>query len=125
MSSFCETIAAGNNLVIDVQFFGTTTSISSQCKHVIYRIIQELVHNIVKHAEATHAIVQGTVNENSFSLIVEDNGLGFDLTTAQYGIGLQNVKARVSSLNGELQVESTIGKGTSVYIELNCQQDTQ
>lgn len=120
VETYCESISKGTTLSIDTQFYGVEDEFTPHCKLVIYRIIQELVHNIVKHANATHAIVQGVMNEDRFTITVEDNGKGFDISSGKSGMGLKNVASRVKSLCGDFQVESAPGKGTTVYIEFDC-----
>ncbi len=120
VENYCESIAQGSSLKIDVQFYGDTEKLSSHCKLVVYRIIQELVHNVVKHANATHVIVQGIMNDGQFSVTVEDDGKGFDTNTGTKGMGLKNIASRVKQFNGDFQVESTPGKGTATYIQFEC-----
>ena len=121
IKGYCDSISRGSQVKIDVQFYGDSDKFSSHCKHVIYRIVQELVHNIIKHAQATEAIVQGVVSEDSFNLTVEDNGIGFDATSGPKGLGLRNVESRVKSLFGEFHVESSPGKGTTFNMEFECE----
>lgn len=85
----------------------------------VYRIIQELVNNIIKHAGATEAFVQVQQQEEKKLLItVEDNGKGFAHEGVSKGIGLENIESRLSLLKGTLDIDSQEKKGTSVYIEL-------
>ncbi|MFT3981639.1 MAG: sensor histidine kinase [Ferruginibacter sp.] len=86
----------------------------------IYRIVQELINNTMKHAVAKNAIVQLSRNKDHFSLTVEDDGKGFDtaILQAAKGIGWANIQNRVSLLNGTLDVQSEKDKGTSVLIEV-------
>ncbi len=93
---------------------GQTTSIS------IYRIVQELVNNTVKHAAAKQAIVQVSKRGENISITVEDDGKGFDTVILQSarGIGWSNIRGRVDYLKGDLDIKSLEGKGTSVHIEL-------
>lgn len=84
----------------------------------IYRIVAELLNNIHKHAKATVASIQLSVDDAAMELIVEDNGIGLEMPCADpNGIGLQNVKARVDMCKGTLSIDSS-GKGTSVIIEI-------
>jgi len=87
----------------------------------IYRIVQELINNTIKHAAATKAIVQLSKIDEQLSITVEDDGKGFDPVILQRvkGIGWTNIQSRVAFLKGTLDVESQPGKGTSVYIEIN------
>lgn len=86
----------------------------------IYRIIQELINNIIKHSQATKAIVQLTKFQNIIQITVEDNGIGFkkEETNNSKGIGFSSIKKRINLFNGSLNIESEPNKGTSIYIEL-------
>ena len=82
----------------------------------IFRIIQELVTNSIKHANASKIDVQLSIRDNSIQLAVEDDGTGFDLeNTESDGIGISNLKHRVSFLNGEMDISSN-SEGTFVNI---------
>ena len=86
----------------------------------LYRIIQELVSNILKHSGAKEIILQLNRFENDLILILEDNGSGFD-TSPEIpvpGIGLKNIQSRVNKLNGRLHIDSKKGLGTTVTIEI-------
>ena len=85
---------------------------------MLYRIIQELVQNILKHAQASEALVQISYFDHRLEITVEDNGIGFDLNAARAGLGLQSIEARVSFLNGSFLMESQAGEGTSVVISI-------
>ena len=82
----------------------------------LYRVIQELVQNIIKHAQATEVEMQIIRHAHELTLLVEDNGVGFDVPThgAGDGVGLQSVGSRVAYLGGTLHVDSRIGRGTTV-----------
>lgn len=87
----------------------------------VYRIVQELINNIMKHSGARTAIVQVSKTNGAINITVEDDGRGFDsniLTTGR-GIGWTNIRSRVEFLKGKLDVQSAPGKGTSVHIELD------
>ncbi|MGC4099994.1 ATP-binding protein [Ferruginibacter sp.] len=89
----------------------------------IYRIVQELVNNAIKHAAAKTVLVQAhvSVQERSLAITVEDDGKGFDTATLSQkeGMGWKNIQNRVEFLKGKLDLQSTPGKGTSVMIEIN------
>ena len=86
----------------------------------VYRIVQELINNTIKHAGAANAIVQLTKSNDTLSVTVEDDGKGFDknLLNAAKGIGWSNIQNRVDFLKASLDVKTENGKGTSVLIEL-------
>ena len=87
----------------------------------IYRIILELINNIVKHAKADKVSIQLVKYPEYINVIVEDNGQGFDYQKAmeeKKGIGLGNVLSRVEYLKGTVDIDSALGKGTTVIIEI-------
>ena len=86
----------------------------------VYRIVQELINNTIKHAGAANAIVQLTKSNDILSVTVEDDGKGFDknLLNAAKDIGWSNIQNRVDFLKASLDVKTENGKGTSVLIEL-------
>ncbi|MEN7551380.1 tetratricopeptide repeat protein [Rapidithrix thailandica] len=91
----------------------------------IYRILQELMNNILKHAQANQVDLQLVMHENYLNLIVEDNGVGFDITQDAKGIGLNNIISRVNDLKGEIHIDSSIGYGTTVNIDLSLSQHSE
>ncbi|MDP9954980.1 signal transduction histidine kinase/Tfp pilus assembly protein PilF [Epilithonimonas hungarica] len=84
----------------------------------IYRIIQELMNNILKYADSSHVTIQILKLKNKVNVQVEDDGIGFNTNEQSNGIGLQNIRSRVSSLGGEIEIDSVIGRGTYVNIEI-------
>lgn len=87
----------------------------------IYRIVQELLNNSMKHAAATQALVQVSNNENQVSITVEDDGKGFDpsILRQSKGIGWSNIQHRIEFLKGKWDLATQPGKGTSVHIEFS------
>jgi len=84
----------------------------------IYRLIQECLTNIAKHANAKRVIVK-IVDESNFIVIdVEDDGVGFDMDNASDGYGLLGMKERVQGLGGVLDVNSSIGNGTRIFARI-------
>lgn len=93
-------------------------SLSKNTAMHLYRIIQELITNTLKHSKATKARLEITQVENEISAIFEDNGIGFDVSsTANSGIGLQNIQSRINHLQGELTIHST-DKGSTFIMEI-------
>ena len=84
----------------------------------IFRIIQELLTNIIKHSGATEAIVQFSEDDNSLNIIVEDNGKGFDIKKQRSGMGLINIEKRAEKINAELVIDSSEGNGTTVILNI-------
>lgn len=90
-------------------------------KIVIYRIVQELINNVQKHSEATHAEISINTDKKSqmISIHCEDNGVGFDIQKVEKGLGLQNISNRLELLNGSFTLHSD-GDGTKVTVLIPC-----
>src|SRR5690606_24159869 len=110
--------AAIPGLKVSFKAFDLLEDFTPQIKVMIYRIIQELVYNVVKHAEASKVMVQCSQSDNYFFITVEDNGKGFSPdcvpNTSQ---GLKNIRSRVELLKGKMDIE-TSKEGTNINIEL-------
>lgn len=87
----------------------------------IYRIVQELLNNVIKHAQATEALVQLFSENGKLVVNVEDNGKGFDakLSEEKGGMGWRNIRSRVELLNGKIDLQSSSEHGTAVNLEFN------
>jgi two-component system NarL family sensor kinase len=121
LKDFCNDINQSGALKVVYQSLGLENAIIDQTIAItIYRIVQELVTNTMKHAAATTAIVQVTKTDGLLSVTVEDDGKGFDTSILQQskGIGWSNIQNRIDFLKGKLDINSTPGKGVSVLIEL-------
>jgi len=118
---FCERVKKAGSTVINFESWGPARKMPPDFELSIYRIVQELVQNVIKHARAPEAKVQLVFHETQLCVTVEDNGKGMDTRLAgkRDGMGLTTVRERVHSLNGQMDVDSTPGNGTSVYIEFN------
>jgi len=89
----------------------------------LYRIIQECINNIIKHSNAAEAILNIIKSDRNISVLISDNGSGFDLNNLRSekispGYGLQGMKERTKLFNGQLKLESEIGVGTSITITI-------
>jgi len=122
LKDFCSYINGSGVLKINYQSFGLENMKLEESVSVsVYRIIQELVNNILKHANAGFALVQLTLSGETLLIDVEDDGKGFELTLLdkRKGIGWNNIYSRLEYLNGKLDVQSQPEKGTSIHIEIN------
>lgn len=120
--NFSNHMAQGTDTHIHLQSYGAMPRLDMAIELSLYRIIQELINNIIKHANAGQALIQLNWQEDFFSVSVEDDGTGFAVAEAQAkasGIGLQNIIARVKALDGTVEFESAPDTGTSVYMEFN------
>ena len=92
--------------------------IASKVKMNLYRILQEAIHNINKHAEATTASISIILDERNICMAVQDNGKGFDDATVHDGIGLKNMRQRIKEVNGKITIQSTPNQGTNIFLAI-------
>ena len=122
LKDFCTDINNSGALQVTYQSIGLQNEVIDHTTSItIYRIVQELINNTMKHAAAKSAVVQVTKSNNNLAVTVEDDGKGFDTAILKQakGIGWSNIQNRVEFLKGTLDVRSQKEKGTSVHIELN------
>jgi two-component system, NarL family, sensor kinase len=121
LKDFCNDVNQTGALKVAYQSIGIAGLELEQTKSItIYRIVQELLNNTMKHAGATQALVQVIRNNGLITVTVEDDGKGFDsaILKQSKGIGWSNIQNRVEFLNGKWDVHSEPGEGTSVHIEM-------
>jgi len=107
---------------VKYHFFGTDRRPDEKTEIATYRIINEVVNNALRHSEAANINVQLLIDESRLHVSVEDDGKGFDPAIAEAGggNGLRNIRSRVTSLNGKIEIFTSPGKGTEVNVEFNC-----
>lgn len=112
-----EDFHATNTISIDL-FYGDfkESDITYEFKLNIFRIIQEQMNNIIKHAQATHVIIE-LYRNNNIVLSITDNGVGFDLKARRKGVGLSNIQTRTELYAGKMQLESSPGEGCKISID--------
>jgi signal transduction histidine kinase len=123
LKDFCNDINQSGALHVNYQSIGmTNVEIEQTTAITIYRIVQELINNTMRHAAAKKAIVQISKEGKEISITVEDDGKGFNpvILEGKRGIGWSNIQGRIEYLKGKLDVQSEPGKGTSVHIELTA-----
>ncbi len=106
---------------VTYHFFGTERRPEEKTEVATYRIVNELVNNSLRHSEAENINVQLILDSNRVHVIVEDDGKGFDASKAESdgGNGLKNIRTRVTSLGGKIELITAPGKGTEVNVEFN------
>jgi two-component system NarL family sensor kinase len=120
LNDFCKEMSNNSTLKIVYQSFGLgEKSMSRSLSVTTYRIVQELLNNVIKHANAKQAMVQVSASETQLSITVEDDGNGIkeDNIKAALGIGWRNIQSRVDYHKGTVNIQTAPGKGTSVFIE--------
>lgn len=120
LSDYCEGISQSGKLKVHFQAYQINERLEQSVEVMIFRIVQELLNNTLKHAQATDAFVQLSKFENTLTLSIEDNGRGFNINDLQQskGIGIKNVENRVAYLNGKMDIQSAHEKGTIIVIEI-------
>lgn len=92
--------------------------ITPEIKRGIYLIFKETLNNICKHSAADKIIINVSVENNFFIMMITDNGIGYDINSTYSGNGLNNIKSRAGELNGLLNIDSAPGKGSSLQLKL-------
>lgn len=118
LSDLCHLLHS-EKVKIEFQSFDISTEIPVSSQINIYRIVQELLNNALKHSQCTEILVSCSQNQKSFYIAVEDNGKGFDVSKKDEtnGLGIKNLKSRVELLNGTFNLQSN-NSGTYYNIEL-------
>ncbi len=121
LKDFCNDISKSGALQVTYQSIDFDNQKIEQTTAItIYRIIQELINNVIKHAAAKTAIVQLSKSDNRLTVTIEDDGKGFNIALLKgtNGMGWANIQNRIDFLKGKLDINSETGKGTSVFIEI-------
>ncbi len=116
---WCSNVNVTEKLNISLRLNGISDMLPKDIELMLYRMIQELVQNIIKHAHASHAEIDLSMRDGEIHIFVEDDGLGFNSGKNSEGFGLQNLRYRVQALQGELYIDTAEGKGTAVSIRLD------
>lgn len=121
VKKMAEKMTVINRLKINVIPFGLTQRLSNTTEVTLFRIIQELCTNIIKHSEANEVNIYLTQhNPELINIIIEDNGKGFDYKEVVHkdGIGLKSIEKKVEQMGGTFTVDSAVSKGTTIIIDL-------
>ncbi len=117
---YCKQInTAQQSLVITFQAYGIQQPIKEKLKRVVFLIVQELIQNIIKHADASQALVQLSLQDQLLHLLIEDNGKGLEPGWDQLkaGLGLGNLQKRIREYGGNCTISTLKGEGTTIDIE--------
>lgn len=120
VKNFARKVSASDKIVIEVVDQEMSDRLENSMEIAIFRIIQELITNIIKHSGATEAAIYLTDHSASINILVEDNGRGFDPEKIQpkEGMGLNSIRKRVEYMDGEMDVDAAEGKGTTINIHI-------
>lgn len=118
LSDFCNAIPNTT-----FHYYGNEHRLDSRLETLLYRSVHELVNNALKHADAEKIDVQIIQETERLSLIVQDDGKGFDPEADHSGMGIENIRKRVESNGGKMFISSSLGKGTEIHIEFDLVKD--
>ncbi len=120
VNNMANKISTASNIDIEVSAFGLESRLENSLEITIFRIIQELTTNIIKHANATYANINLTNHEGSLNIMIEDNGQGFDTSKVikTNNMGLHSIEKRVEHIEGNVTIESIANKGTTIIIDI-------
>ena len=115
---FLSKLSSGGGLRAEVQLFGLEERLPPLVESVLFRAIQELIQNVIKHAQASEIMLQIVRGPDELTVMVEDNGVGFDPAALRpdTGIGLHNVETRLAYLGGRAYFDAAPGRGTVVTL---------
>ena len=118
LQSIFDSISGGSDLAIHFTMHGFDKRLESETEISIYRIVLELVNNVVKHASANNVTVQLIRYPDQVNLTVEDDGQGFDQETVLNGTGLNNIRSRIVYLKGTIDMDTSEQNGTTTIINI-------
>lgn len=120
VADFCNAMQLASKIKIIFEPLGTERQLSNTADLYVYRIIQELINNAIKHAIPNQILVQLTKTSDKILLTVEDDGKGFikEILASAKGIGIKNLQQRIDYFKGKMELVTQPGEGTSVNIEL-------
>ena len=120
IKKYLDEISEASEFEIEYIFHGekNLNQLTDDVKVEVYRILQELITNVVKHAKTDLVEIQLIKNNEGVNLIVEDRGKGFEVVSKSGGMGLNSIKSRVDALGGQLNIDSVSARGTIVNVDI-------
>ncbi|RYY12818.1 MAG: PAS domain-containing sensor histidine kinase, partial [Chitinophagaceae bacterium] len=118
VQSLLDKVENGSSIKTKLDYDHMDTTIGDELKLNLYRVIQEQLNNIVKHAHAKSIIVSICISNNEICLSISDDGVGFNIDARRNGIGVSNMINRVEMFNGDLRIDSAPGAGCRVHVNI-------
>jgi signal transduction histidine kinase len=113
-----EGLAEATGMRVEIEAALGETRLPAEIETALYRIVQEALTNVVKHAQARHVSIVVTRRTSSVATVIEDDGKGFVPFEDSEGLGVVGMRERVALLDGTLQIESGAGGGTTIAVEV-------
>ncbi len=124
-NALIENVSKSARLAITADFTAYNQTINKEQSLALYRIAQEQLNNIVKHANATSVELALVQKNGETILTITDNGQGFDVNAQRKGVGLNNIASRIKAFQGQYFIDSKIGKGCKLVVSLPCAEKTK
>ncbi len=124
INALIEMICSSSGLTIHFNHENYKHPLRMDYKLTFYRILQEQLNNVIKHAEATEVFVSLSQNNEFTKLVIKDNGRGFDPSAKRLGIGLNNIMSRAKVLEGRVEIITGKNKGCEIWVELPTAHNT-
>jgi two-component system NarL family sensor kinase len=120
LKDFCDFVNGSKVVNVIFQQMGNDKRLDMSVEVVLYRVVNELVNNSLRHSSASEIIIQLNYDDHSLTITLEDNGVGFDQSILEKtkGSGWPNIKSRIDYLKGSLDIETSRGNGTAVNITI-------
>ncbi|PZR19933.1 MAG: hypothetical protein DI539_12435 [Flavobacterium psychrophilum] len=123
LKNITDKVNQSGKIKMSFDIFGLQQQLDDLIENILYRTIQEIVNNTIKHADASELFVQITKDNQQITFISEDNGKGFDSENLQdkSSFGLTHIRSWIENLNGSMHIDSKIDRGTivSIFIPIN------
>ena len=117
LNDLIENIRSVNSLKIKTNWeYFSESILNKKLKLTIFRIVQEQLNNIIKHAHATQAKISIAQKDDQICLCIEDDGIGFDTTKRKNGVGIKNMISRSEVSNGKVTIQSKPGEGCKIIV---------
>jgi len=115
---FARELGEAHDINIVVEAINFNSRMSESQEVFTYRIIQEALNNIIKHADAKDVLIQISETQEQYHFIIEDDGKGFDPLQIQSGLGLKSIQSRVDYLKGQIDIDTRLGVGTTISFHI-------
>ncbi|MBI5370424.1 MAG: sensor histidine kinase [Sphingobacteriales bacterium] len=114
---YCNNVNNSKTLQLQYDSWGEIDRFVDGFELSVYRIVQELINNVIKHSKASQAMVQLTQQGDLLSISIEDNGIGFEKDREAEGMGLRSLQSRIKAMNGKIELLVSAQAGVSAYLE--------
>lgn len=121
IANLCASIESHSDLRIDVIHIGERPELHKDFSMIIYNMIQELLHNILKHAHAQQVLLQTTYLDQYLDIVIEDDGVGYQQGQELKGAGLVSIMEKIKAFKGSLEIKNNEPAGTSIYLSVQTQ----